>query len=67
MQVLPHCGHCVHEDAPDKVSNLLYDVTQLLLLQGDIKKESKDHLPGFKENPLSTGFQISVILTARMQ
>jgi hypothetical protein len=20
MQVLPHCGHCVHEDAPDKVT-----------------------------------------------
>ena len=19
MQVLPRCGHCVHEDAPDKV------------------------------------------------
>lgn len=21
MEVLPRCGHCVHEDAPDKVSN----------------------------------------------
>ena len=20
MEVLPRCGHCVHEDAPDKVS-----------------------------------------------
>ena len=22
MQVLPRCGHCVHEDAPDKVSEV---------------------------------------------
>lgn len=21
MQVLPRCGHCVHEDAPDKVTS----------------------------------------------
>lgn len=25
MQVLPQCGHAVHEDAPDKVSLVLYD------------------------------------------
>ncbi|XP_031555798.1 protein phosphatase methylesterase 1-like [Actinia tenebrosa] len=23
MQVLPHCGHCVHEDAPDKVAEVI--------------------------------------------
>lgn len=25
MQVLPQCGHAVHEDAPDKVSLVLCD------------------------------------------
>lgn len=25
MQVLPQCGHAVHEDAPDKVSLVLDD------------------------------------------
>ena len=23
MEVLPRCGHCVHEDVPDKVSNVI--------------------------------------------
>lgn len=38
MQVLPRCGHCVHEDAPDKVAEVL--VTFLMRLKLAVTKEN---------------------------
>jgi len=38
MEVLPRCGHCVHEDAPDKVAEVL--ATFLLRLKLTTAKEN---------------------------